>query len=60
VAEDHYHIRCLDCDRVVDAPPDFEVSISYKLKENTGFKISGHKLEFFGICPACLNNPQSF
>lgn len=59
VAQDHYHIRCLDCGRVVDAPPGSEVFISYKLKENTGFKITGHKLEFVGICPACLSNPQT-
>ena len=58
-AEDHYHIRCLDCDRVVDAPPDSDVYISYELKGNTEFKITGHKLEFVGICPACLNSRQS-
>ena len=60
VAEDHYHIRCLDCDRVVDAPPGSEVFISYELKGAADFKISGHKLEFVGICPACLNPPKSF
>jgi Fur family ferric uptake transcriptional regulator len=59
VAEDHYHIRCLGCGRVVDAPPGSEVFISYKLKETTDFKITGHKLEFVGICPACRNNPQT-
>jgi Fur family ferric uptake transcriptional regulator len=59
VAEDHYHIRCLGCDRVADAPPGSEVFISYKLKENTDFKITGHQLEFVGVCPACLNNPQA-
>ncbi len=60
VAEDHYHIRCLDCDRVVDAPPGSEVFISYELKGAADFKISGHTLEFVGICPACLIPPKSF
>ena len=60
VAEDHYHIRCLGCDRVVDAPPGSEVFISYNLKEIPDLKITGHKLEFVGICAACLNNPQTF
>ena len=55
VADDHYHFRCLDCDRVIDAPPDFDVYIRYELKENIDFKFIGHKLEFIGICPACLN-----
>ena len=60
VAEDHYHIRCLGCDRVADAPPGSEVLISYKFKENTDFKITGYQLEFVGICPACINNPLQF
>jgi Fur family ferric uptake transcriptional regulator len=59
VAEDHYHIRCLGCDRVVDAPPGSEVFISYNLKEIADLKITGHKLEFVGICAVCLNNPQT-
>jgi Fur family ferric uptake transcriptional regulator len=59
VSEDHYHIRCLDCGRVIDAPPGSDVFISYELKADTDFKITGLKLEFVGICPACLDHPQS-
>lgn len=58
VAEDHYHIRCLDCDRVVDAPPGFDVCITHELSEYTDFKIIGHKLEFIGVCHACLSHPR--
>lgn len=58
VADDHYHIRCLDCSRVIDAPPGFDVSITHELSESTGFKILGHTLEFIGICPKCLNHSQ--
>ena len=52
--ETHYHLRCIQCDRVVDAPVDIDVTIKYKLKSDTGFKIIGHKLEFVGICPECI------
>jgi len=55
IAENHYHIRCLQCDRVVDAPADFDVVVNHDLKNATGFKIIEHKLEFIGICPDCLN-----
>ena len=51
--ENHYHIRCTRCDRVVDAPIDFSIDIEQKLKDETSFKIIGHKLEFIGICPDC-------
>ena len=58
VATDHYHIRCLDCDRVIDAPPGFDVCVTHELSKYTDFKIIGHKLEFIGICQACLNHHQ--
>lgn len=55
IAQDHYHIRCLHCDRVIDAPAGFDVAVKHELKNASGFKILGHRLEFIGICPACLN-----
>ena len=54
IADNHYHIRCLHCDRVVDAPADFDVAVNHDLKNTTNFKIIGHRLEFIGICPDCL------
>jgi len=59
VAQEHYHIRCLDCDRVIDVPSGFDVCITHELAENTDFKIIGHKLVFIGICPACLKPSQT-
>ena len=52
--ESHYHLRCIRCDRVVDAPVDFDVIIKHDQKSATNFKIIGHKLEFIGICPECI------
>ena len=59
VAENHYHIRCIQCDRIVDAPPELEVKINHELKSATAYKIIGHKLEFIGICPDCSNRSLS-
>lgn len=56
--ENHYHLRCVQCDRVIDAPVDFNPKLHYELKGNSGFKIIGHKLEFIGICPECLNQSK--
>lgn len=51
--EKHYHIRCTACDRIVDAhllaKPDMEKAFSVL----TDFTITGHRLEFVGLCPAC-------
>jgi Fe2+ or Zn2+ uptake regulation protein len=58
IADNHYHIRCIHCDRVDDAPIEFDVAVKHELKQAVGFKIIGHKLEFIGICPDCLNKSQ--
>ena len=54
-AKNHYHIRCIQCDRMADAPAGFDVAVSHNLYHATDFKIIGHQLEFIGICPDCLN-----
>ena len=54
IARDHYHIRCLHCDRVIDAPTGFDLIVKHESKTANGFKIIGHRLEFLGICPDCL------
>jgi Fur family ferric uptake transcriptional regulator len=51
--QNHYHIRCPNCDRVVDVPAHLKVDVNHELKNATEFRILGHKLEFIGICPDC-------
>ena len=49
----HYHIRCVLCDRVDDAPIAPLNQIEDDLYEATVFEIIGHNLEFTGLCPDC-------
>ncbi len=51
--EIHYHVKCLGCGRVDDIPmkPHFELEVMAAKK--TGYRISGHVVEFSGVCPAC-------
>lgn len=55
IADNHYHIRCLHCDRVIDVPEGFDVAVNLELENPGGFTILGHRLEFVGICPDCLS-----
>jgi Fe2+ or Zn2+ uptake regulation protein len=55
-AEEHYHIRCSLCDRVVDAPMAQLERIEEHLSATTEFKIFGHRLEFYGLCPTCATH----
>jgi Fur family ferric uptake transcriptional regulator len=50
---DHYHCRCLICDRVIDLPGVTLPAIDRELKGKTSFRIVGHRLELVGYCPEC-------
>jgi len=54
----HHHIRCIQCDRVVDAHFDIDLNITNEDCEQSNFKIIGHKLEIIGLCPEC-SQPSS-
>ena len=49
----HYHIRCMRCGRVDDAPIAPLNKIEDELYGATVYTIIGHRLEFEGLCPAC-------
>ena len=52
----HYHIRCIRCDCVENAPIAPMHQLENKLYESTVFEIIGHNLEFTGLCPKCTKN----
>lgn len=58
-ADDHYHIRCLRCDRLVDIFVNLGLELDGRIKESTDFAVLGHKLEFVGICPKCQHQPAA-
>ena len=54
----HYHIRCINCDRVDDAPIAPLNQIEDDLYEATVYEIIGHNLEFTGLCPDCTRKDR--
>ncbi len=50
----HDHIYCLQCQRVDNINITDIIGITMPYDINCGYKISGHKFEFSGICPECL------
>jgi Fur family ferric uptake transcriptional regulator len=54
---EHYHIRCIQCDRVVDAHFDIDLNFTNEDCKASNFKIIGHKLEFLGLCSKCSETP---
>jgi Fe2+ or Zn2+ uptake regulation protein len=55
----HYHIRCVYCDRVEDAPIDTVDRIEDEMREVTHYALIGHKLEFVGVCPECTRREKT-
>lgn len=49
----HYHIRCVHCGRVENAPVAPMQQLENELYGSTVFTILGHRLEFVGLCPDC-------
>lgn len=51
--DDHSHLLCTRCGRVVDAPIPYDALLDERLSAETGFAVSHHDTVFEGLCPDC-------
>lgn len=51
--EQHYHLRCLGCGRVEDLEMPLLGHLEKEAARLSDYEITGHCLEFYGLCPAC-------
>lgn len=50
----HHHIICINCKKVLDVDLNVDLHEEEKqIESKTGFKITNHYLEFFGVCSDC-------
>lgn len=56
---DHYHLRCVDCNRIVDVMGLPRLEYDYNILSQSEFEVIGHSLEFLGICPECRSKQGS-
>ncbi len=54
-AANHYHFQCRECGGVYDLDLPLIKNIETKASGINGHQIDGHRLEFYGICEACLD-----
>ena len=57
-SSEHFHIRCIRCDRVEDVPVEPFAAIENALRGVSEYEIIGHQLEFIGLCPQCKRKAQ--
>lgn len=51
--ENHYHITCEKCGKVVDFSRPLFSNIESEAEKETDFSISYHRLELYGVCSQC-------
>lgn len=49
----HPHVICTQCGKIVDPSQLNMEAIMAKMMQETGFTISNHRLDFYGLCPDC-------
>ena len=50
----HHHVVCSRCGRTLEIDDAGLRSVVREVGRQTGFRIDDHRLELFGVCPACL------
>lgn len=51
--EEHYHVRCVHCDKLEDVVLDGTVDLPAMLRDSNNYEICDVRLEFLGVCPEC-------
>jgi Fur family ferric uptake transcriptional regulator len=49
----HHHVVCTRCQRAVDLEQLGMSPIISEVERRTGYRIDRHRVELFGLCPAC-------
>ncbi len=49
----HYHVTCTRCGHITDVTIDVGEDLEEEAASATGFVITGHSLDFYGLCPDC-------
>ena len=49
----HAHLMCTQCHSIIDADMPSLFDEEQALATRSGYRITGHRFDFFGICPKC-------
>jgi len=52
----HAHLICTQCHSIIDADVPAFSDEEQALAKRSGYQITGHRFDFFGICPKCQTN----
>lgn len=52
-AQHHHHVVCRSCGRSVEVADSGLAAVVRGIGDQSGFRIEGHRLELYGLCPQC-------
>lgn len=55
----HHHVICTNCNRVLEFDDCGLETLTQTLEKTLNVKISGHLLEFYGVCASCTADKAS-
>lgn len=60
-ADPHYHLHCVRCNQLFDAPNAYVKKLDEAMNEQSGWRIYSHSILFEGVCPECKKkaNPNN-
>jgi Fur family peroxide stress response transcriptional regulator len=53
----HPHAICMKCRKIMDPEISSVNELSEEMIKKTGYTITFHRLDFFGLCPECQKKP---
>lgn len=54
--EPHINIVCVQCHRVIDKHSDFIQHLDSEISQNTGYKLIGSRVLYYGVCQNCQSD----
>jgi Fur family transcriptional regulator, ferric uptake regulator len=55
----HHHLVCRGCSRVIELDHCILGELQERLARESGYTALSHRLQFFGVCPACQRVPSA-
>jgi Fur family transcriptional regulator, ferric uptake regulator len=55
----HHHLVCRGCSRVIELDHCILGELEQRLARESGYIALSHRLQFFGVCPACQRRTHS-
>jgi Fur family peroxide stress response transcriptional regulator len=49
----HVNLACVICHRIVDVTSSYVLYLDREVSQNSGFKILGARVLYYGVCPEC-------